>query len=72
MRDAITDQERYALVKQLEAGVPWSQVRQSLTGVDPVALDKGFKEWAMKKACVEEKPAPAPAKAPGKKNDPLE
>lgn len=73
MRDAISDSERNTLVKLLKNGVPWEKVRRVFPDVDPVALDKNFKDWAMDKAGVKSPPKPEPAKAAAtpKKPDPL-
>ncbi len=73
LRDAITDEERFILVRNLKAGHPWEKVRESLLGVDPAALDANFKEWAFKKAGVAMPAAkPVAAKPVAGKKDPLE
>ena len=44
MRDAIGPSEEDRLVKALKNGKGWDEVRGMLPGVDPEALDRGFKE----------------------------
>jgi hypothetical protein len=60
MRDAINFDERDRLVRAVRAGHAWDEVRGMLRGVDPVALDRGWKDAVLRLAGVEE-PAPAPA-----------
>ena len=44
MRDAIGPDEEGKLVRALRSGLPWEEVREILPGVDPAALDRGFKD----------------------------
>ena len=70
MRDAITDTEKFKLVRLLRAGHPWEKVRDALPGVNAVALDANFKAWAHEKAGVALLAA-KPAAKPAAKHDPL-
>jgi len=61
MRDAINPSEEHALVAAVKSGKTWDEVRGLLHGVDPVALDRGFKERVFRLANVPlevEEPAP--------------
>lgn len=60
MRDAINPAEEDRLVRAVKAGKGWDEVRGMLPGVDPSALDRGFRERVLRLAGVE-----APAEAPG-------
>jgi len=59
MRDAINPTEYDRLVGAARAGKSWDEIRGMLPGVDPGALDLGFKAQVMRAAGVEE-PAPEP------------
>ena len=53
MRDAINNDEGLALARALRAGKTWEEAKAALPGVDPAALDAGWKEWAHREAGVE-------------------
>lgn len=72
MRDAINPIEEQRLVDMLLAGYTWDEVRGSLPGVDPVALDHGFKERCFRAAGLTVIPTPAevpPDKTAKKRGD---
>jgi archaellum component FlaD/FlaE len=51
MREAITDSEKFTLVRLVKAGVPWEKVRKALLPeVDPAALDANWKDWVFDRA----------------------
>lgn len=50
MRDAINNDERIRLVAAVQAGMPWEQARSILLGVDPVALDKNWRDTVFRLA----------------------
>jgi hypothetical protein len=53
MRDAINRDEEQRLVAAVRAGQPWDEVRGLLHGVDPEALDRGFKARVLRAAGLE-------------------
>lgn len=52
MRDAINRDEEELLVKAVASGKTWDEVRGMLVGVDPEALDRGFRERVLRAAGV--------------------
>ena len=54
MRDAINQDEEDRLVRAVQSGKSWDEVRGMLYGVDPEALDRGFKAQVLRKAGVVE------------------
>ncbi len=62
LRDAINPFEEEKLVRAMKAGRTWDEVRGILPGVDPTALDKGFKERVMRQAGLEPMPERRKAK----------
>lgn len=65
MRDAINDDERDRLVRAVRSGRSWDEVRGTLFGVDPAALDRGWKATILRLAGVEEPKMEPPKKGKG-------
>lgn len=62
LRDCINNDEIRRLQKEHEAnGGDWAKTRKSLPGVDPAALDAGFKDFIVSGGKTK-KAAAAPAK----------
>jgi hypothetical protein len=59
MRDTINRFEYLRLVSAVKSGLAWDEVRGMLPGVDPVLLDKNFKETVLSDAGVVVAEAPA-------------
>lgn len=53
MRDAINSDEGARLVKAMKDGADWDEARTMLPGVDPEALDRGWKDYVHREAGVE-------------------
>ena len=58
MRDAINPSEYDRLVAAVRSGKSWDEVRGMLVGVDPTALDRGFRERVLREAGVDVAPEP--------------
>jgi hypothetical protein len=58
MRDAINPSEYDRLVAAVRQGKSWDEVRGMLPGVDPSALDRGFRERVLREGGAEEAPPP--------------
>lgn len=52
MRDGINFDERDKLVAAVRGGVPWEEARTMLRGVDPEALDHGWRDTILRLAGV--------------------
>lgn len=66
-RTLINDQESSRLVKALMDTKDWEKAKTALPDVDPAALDKGWKDYAFKKAGLDPEKAAAEKAAAEKK-----
>jgi hypothetical protein len=69
MRDAINKDEGRSLAAAMRLGKSWDEVRGMIPGVDPAALDRGWKAWVLREAgVVEPEVVPEPVAEEPKKH----